>query len=208
VNFFSLFFTSWLLAAVSLLGSGEAFAASDAESNVWKTIVASSLSLIYVTNPLEADRMVVETGGGESVYIVRGAAQWDWKENILELFGFGLDTYVQFDYMRWQSTKDSSQKGANNSVGFAPVFRFTRKEKSVTYYLDTSIGMALLSSTKINASRFGSKFQFSGLLGIGALLGDRRQWGVGYKFNHMSNNSIELPNDGINFHLVSISYKY
>ncbi len=178
------------------------------ESNAWKVAIASSLSLIYITNGLKADRMIFEAGGGEGVNIVRAGAQWDWEEDILEFLGFSLDAYLQFDYAKWQSTSDSSQVGANNSIGFTPVFRFKRRTDWATVYLDTSIGVALVSSTQINDSGFGSNFQFTDSLSVGAFFGARRQWGVGYKYNHMSNNSIKLPNNGINFHLVSVSYEY
>lgn len=191
-----------------LVSSSQVAAATKFESTTWKAVVASSISLIYITNPLNADRMFFESGGGESVVVVRGGAQWDWRENILTFLGFDLSTILQVDFSSWQSTKDSTQEGANNSLGFNPIFRFERQIDKGVFYLDTSVGLALISSTQINSSDFGSNFQFSGLLGIGALLGNRLEWSVGYKFNHFSNNSISLPNNGINFHMISISYKY
>ena len=198
-----------LIVLVLLFVSGLSQAgATKYESNAWKVAIASSLSLLYITNGLHADRMILESGGGESVYILRAGAQWDWEEDILEFLGFKLDAYLQFDYAKWQSTRDSTQEGANNSIGFTPVFRFTRHTDLATIYIDTSIGMALVATTHINDSGFGSNFQFTDSLSIGALFGARRQWGVGYKYNHMSNNSIKLPNNGINFHLVSLSYEY
>ena len=197
----------FVLAVLFVSGQSQA-GATKYESNSWKVAIASSLSLIYITNGLKADRMIFETGGGEGVNIVRAGAQWDWEEDILEFLGFSLDAYLQFDYAKWQSTKDSSQVGANNSIGFTPVFRFIRRTDWATIYLDTSIGVALVSSTQINDNGFGSNFQFTDSLSVGAFFGNRRQWGVGYKYNHMSNNSIKLPNNGINFHLLSISYEY
>ena len=198
-----------LFVLVLLFVSGQSQAgATSYESNAWKVAIASSLSLLYITNPLHADRMFVDSGGGENVYILRAGAQWDWEENILEFLGFKLGAYLQADYAKWQSTEDASQEGANNSIGFTPVFRFTRRAGPATIYLDTSIGFALVATTHINNNGFGSNFQFTDSLAVGALFGARRQWGVGYKFNHMSNNSIKLPNNGINFHLLSISYEY
>jgi len=198
-----------LILLVLLFVSTHSYAgATQAESNAWKVAIASSLSLIYITNGLHADRMILESGGGESVYILRAGAQWDWEEDILEFLGFNLGAYLQFDYAKWQSTKDSSQEGANNSIGFTPVFRFTRHTDWATIYLETSIGMALVATTHINNNQFGSNFQFTDSLSIGGMFGARRQWGVGYKYYHMSNNSIKLPNNGINFHLLSLSYEY
>lgn len=188
--------------------SGQSVAASRAESNAWKVAIGSSLSLIYITNALKSDRMILESGGGEGVNVIRAAAQWDYEKDILNFLGFSLGTYLQFDCAKWQSTRNSSQDGGNNSIGFTPVFRFLRHANLATIYIDTSIGVAFISHSQINDLNFGSNFQFSDSLGVGAMFGERRQWGVGYKFNHMSNNGIKTPNNGINFHLVSLSYQY
>lgn len=198
------------LLVLSLLfaGAGQAQAGQPIESLTWKIAVATTASLIYATNPVGADRMTFEGGGGEHVGVLRIGAQWDWNDDLMDLWGFTLSTYWQFDYSKWQSTKDSSQRGANNTLGLSPVFRFTRKTGSVRPYLDTSVGVYLFSSTRVNGSQFGDAFQFSDMLGLGLLMGKRHQWGVGYKFQHYSNGSTALPNNGINFHFLNISYEY
>ena len=202
-------FKCWLLAlSLMLVGLGQAQAGQPAESLAWKTAVAITATLIYATNPVGADRMTVEGGGGEDVGVLRIGAQWDWNDDLLELWGYSLSTYWQFDYSKWQSTKDSSQRGANNTLGLSPVFRFTRKTGSVRPYLDTSVGVYLFSSTQVNGSNFGDAFQFSDMLGLGLLVGKRQQWGLGYKFQHYSNGSTALPNNGINFHFLTVSYEY
>jgi lipid A 3-O-deacylase len=188
--------------------SGQSVAATKAEAAAWKVAVGSTLALVYITNALKSDRMIFESGGGESVSFNRIGAQWDYKNDILKFLDFSLDSYFQLDYAKWQSTKDSSQNGAINSIGFTPVFRFIRRANKATVYFDTSIGAALISNNHINDLKFGSNFQFSDSLSIGAMFGERRQWGIGYKYNHMSNNGIKVPNNGINFHLISISYQY
>ena len=191
-----------------MIFAGQSAAASKAEGDAWKVALGSSLALVYITNALKSDRMIFESGGGESVNFLRAGAQWDYEKDILKFLGFTLDTYFQFDFAKWQSTRDSSQNGAINSIGFTPVFRFIRYTNWATVYFDTSIGFALISNSHINDTQFGSNFQFSDSLGVGAMFGERRQWGIGYKFNHMSNDGIKVPNNGINFHLISLSYQY
>ena len=188
--------------------AGQTRADPVAETLAWRAAVASTISLFYVTNPIKADRMVFSGGGGENVNVARLGAQWDWHQDLLDLFGYRLGSYVQFDLSRWQSTKDSTQVGANNTVGLTPVFRFTRRFGSVTSYVDTGVGVYLFSSNRINDTQFGGNFQFGDMLGAGVFFGPRRQWGLGYKFQHHSNNGIKLPNQGINFHFLTLTYQY
>ena len=168
----------------------------------------STIAVVFATNPMEADRMVFEAGRADHVYVLRGGAQWDWKHDLLTLGGFRLDSYLQFDYSKWQSTLDSSQKGNNNAIGLTPFFRFSRVIGSVPVYIETGIGAYLISSTTINDRRFSTNFQFGDSLGMGVFLGERRQWTLGYKFQHHSNNGIKLPNNGLNIHFFAISYAY
>lgn len=188
--------------------SGQSKAATKAEAVAWKVAVGSTLSLVYITNALKTDRMIIESGGGESVNFNRIGAQWDYRKDILKFLGFTLNSYMQFDVAKWQSTRDSTQKGAVNSMGFTPVFRFIRYANWASIYFDTSIGAAVISNSHVNDLELGTNFQFSDSMGVGLMFGERRQWGVGYKYNHMSNNGIKVPNNGINFHLITLSYQY
>lgn len=187
---------------------GPAQAGQQANSWAWRSAAASSIILFYATNIMGADRMTLELGHGENVNVERIGAQWDWKNNLLNVLGFNLETYWQLDYSIWQSTLGSSQYDANNTLGLTPVFRFTRKLEKVKIYLDTSIGIYLYSSTQINDSNFGVNFQFSDALALGIFLGEQDQWSVAYKIQHLSNNEIQQPNNGINFNFLVIAYEY
>lgn len=193
---------------VCLLVSGQVWAGKSSEPAGLSLAVGPTLLLVYLTNAFGADRMAIEAGNGDDVNVVRMSAQWDWNSDLLEVGGFTLDSYWQLDYSGWQSTLISTQEGVNNTLGFTPVFRFLKPMESMTFYLDTGIGFYLFSTTQINDSRFGSNFQFGNMVGAGLLFGERRQWGLGYKFQHHSNNSMALPNDGINFHFLTLSYQY
>lgn len=183
--------------------------AQTAEDITWRVAVVSATTLFMLTNPLHADRMTLEGGTAEDVDVARIGFQWDMEDNVMQVLGFDLDIYIQADYSKWQSRNTSSQEGANNTLGVTPVFRFTREMDSFTPYIDTAIGFYLFSQSKINDdTNLGSNFQFGDMLSFGALFGERRQWGLSYKFQHFSNNSLKIPNNGINLHFLTLTYEY
>lgn len=178
------------------------------EALLWQSIVAATLTLFVVTNPLEMDRVILEMGEGNDVALVRLGMQHEWKNNLLQFWGNTLHLYWQADYAKWQSNLDSKQTGANNSFGVVPMFRFTRPIGSAMAYLDMGVGAYAVSTSKINDRNLGTNFQFGDQLTFGGMWGVRQQWGVGYRYWHLSNNSLQLPNNGINFHLLSLTYRY
>lgn len=152
--------------------------------------------------------MLMEVGGGEHVYVIRAGATWDWNDDLMQLFGWNLSTYWQLDFSKWQSTRDASQDGANVTVGLIPIFRFTGNKGYFQPYLDVGVGVYLFTVSQLEDHEFGSNFQFSDLFSVGAHFGKRHQWSVGYKFQHYSNGSVRVPNHGINFNFVTLSYDY
>jgi len=190
------------------LTTQQAQASDPIESTVWKAAVTTTAVLIATTNPLKARSMSMEIGSGDRVYVVRGGAQWDWNDDLMEVFGWTLSSYWQFDISRWQSTVDLSQEGVNMTVGFTPMFRFTGKKGYVQPFLDVGVGVYLFTVSSFQEYEFGSNFQFSDVVSVGANVGKRNQWGFAYKFQHYSNGSVRVPNEGINFHFLTMTYKY
>lgn len=188
--------------------AGQAQANQPVESALWKASAAVTAALIAVTNPIKADRISAEAGGGEHVYVLRVGAEWDWNDDLLELYGWKLSNYWKLDFSKWQSTRDASQAGANVTVDLTPVFRFTGEIGGIESYADVGVGVALFSVSRLEDHEFGSNFQFSSQFALGTRFGERNQWAVGYKFQHYSNGSVREGNHGINFNFLTLSYKY
>ena len=55
---------------------------------------------------------------------------------------------------------------------------------------------------------FGSSFQFGDHIGGGIRFGDKGQYDVGYKYQHLSNAGIKQPNQGINYHILRLQYRF
>ncbi|NOX76214.1 MAG: acyloxyacyl hydrolase [Gammaproteobacteria bacterium] len=197
-----------LLVGGLLLTGGVVQAAQPIESFVWKAAVATTAVLIATTNPLEADGMLAEVGGGDHINVVRIGARWDWKEDLLDVFGWKVDTYWQLEFSKWQSTRDASQDGSSVTAGLIPVFRFVGKQNRFRPYIDVGVGVNVFSVSRLEDHQFGSNFQFSDVFGFGVHFGNRNQWELGYKFQHYSNGSVRVPNKGINFSFLTLSYMY
>ena len=68
------------------------------------------------------------------------------------------------------------------------------------WYAEAGIGAHLLSETQINDHRrFSTAFQFGDHVGVGLRFGQRGEYDLGYRFQHLSNADIKKANDGINF---------
>ncbi len=175
---------------------------------MWKSSAAATAALIATTNPLKTDRMSLEIGGGDHFYVTRAGAEWNWNDDLMQVFGWNLSSYWQLDFSKWQSTVDASQDGANVTVGLTPMFRFTGSKGYYQTYVDVGVGVYLFTHSQLKDHEFGSNFQFTDLFGVGTHFGNRNQWGLGYKFQHYSNGSVRVPNKGINFNFITLSYKY
>jgi hypothetical protein len=45
---------------------------------MWKTSATMTAALLIITNPIKADRVSMEIGGGEHVYVTGVGAEWNW----------------------------------------------------------------------------------------------------------------------------------
>lgn len=54
----------------------------------------------------------------------------------------------------------------------------------------------------------GIAFQFGDHLGVGMIFGDRGQFDLGYRFQHVSNADIKKPNSGINIQQIRFAYLF
>ena len=90
-----------------------------------------------------------------------------------------------------------------------PVFRLQRHPFGATRiqpYLEAGVGFHLLSEREIENIILSTSFQFGIDVGWGLLWGHDRRVELGYRFQHLSNAGIRLPNPGINFHLLYLGY--
>lgn len=156
-----------------------------------------------------ADGVAVEFGhGNDSTNLGRISLIHPWDRQWFTDGNWYLTGYWDASAGRWHS----SATGGKNiwDIGLAPVFRLQSKANSGWRpYLEGAIGIHFLSDTHVNADRdMGSAFQFGDHLGVGLMFGNKGQFDLGYRFQHLSNADIKSPNDGINFQQIRFAYLF
>ena len=78
---------------------------------------------------------------------------------------------------------------------------------SFSPYVEAAIGLHLIEPVRMDDTRaFTTAFQFGDHVGFGARFGERGQYDLGVRFQHLSNGGLKEPNNGINFAQVRFQY--
>lgn len=157
------------------------------------------------------DAFDIEWGAGEeSAQRLGVAARWNWERRWFTDGAWYLGGYWEAALGHWRGDESDAGNSTITTVGVTPVFRLQPHAavNGMRPFLELGVGPHFLSDQSIGDKEFGTSLNFGSHLGIGALFGDRGQYELSYRFQHLSNAGIERPNPGINFHLVRFSYRY
>lgn len=139
------------------------------------------------------------------VKLSRIGLQWDWGVNWLNSDSLSLGGYWDLQAGYWNS--DTSNIG---DFSITPVFRFQYNKLSYFFpYIELAVGAHILTEKSITQGRtFSTNFQFGDHFGTGIRFGNKRQYDLSYRLQHLSNASIKSPNPGINFHQLRFAYQF
>jgi hypothetical protein len=167
-------------------------------------------ALLFSTGAFAVDGMSVEYGNGDATDMARVGANWKWDKQWFTGGNWLATGFWEASVGRWNGHSAVGNNQTITDFGITPVFRFQQKNQSgFSPYAEAAIGFHLITPTFINADRkFGSAFQFGDHVGFGARFGDRQQFDLGYRFQHLSNGSIKQPNQGINFNQIRFGYQF
>jgi len=94
-------------------------------------------------------------------------------------------------------------------LGFTPIVRLEKHGAGIVPFLELGLGARVLSSTYTSDEhRSGTAFQFSEIVGVGAMFGAKQQYEAGFRFQHISNAGIKEPNPGTNFYTGYVRYHF
>jgi opacity protein-like surface antigen len=165
-------------------------------------------ALWQLTLPAAAvDGIAVEAGNGDSTDMGRLALQWDWNKRWFEGGDWHLGGYWDLGLGYWHRDALPGQNDSITEIGFTPVFRLQRNDRTGPY-AEAAIGFHLLSKTTIGDKRLSTAFQFGDHLGVGYRFGVKGAFDLGYRYQHLSNGGIKEPNNGINFNQVRLQYHF
>ena len=166
-------------------------------------------ALLFSGNLYALDTVFVEYGNGDAADMARVGAGWDWNKQWFADGNWLVTGSWEASVGTWRGNSVVGNQTITD-IGVTPVFRLQQKHPSgIAPYLEGAIGFHLISPTFIYANRqFGSSFQFGDHLGVGMRFGERRQFDLAYRYQHLSNGGIKQPNQGINFSQIRFAYHF
>lgn len=182
------------------------------------TIANTSVAILLLSASTMAsalDGLGIEYGRSSSsnadVSMYRVSAQWDWKKRLIDMGSWHLGGYWETTFGYWDNDSANRTHDGIFEVGITPVFRLQPNNTAgFSAYAELAVGFHLLSRTSVSPERqFGSAFQFGDVIfGLGMRFGDKGQYDIGYRYQHLSNAGIKGPNQGINFHQLRLLYRF
>lgn len=176
---------------------------------LWNLYILGCICLLsYSTASLARTGISYATGHGtKQVQVKRLNLQFAWNRRLVTANNRAFDGYWELGFMRVDSKKNFSFHTNNKlrSVSGSAVLRLS-KRFIYPIYLDLGIGLAQMSKQSIVTRELGSKLLFEDRLGVGFLLGNRRQLEIGYRVLHFSNAYLAKKNQSLNLHLLIIGY--
>lgn len=158
------------------------------------------------------DSLALELGrveGSQDVNRYGAVATWDWGVKWWQIGDWSLGGYWEAGVDYWDGKK--GRTGNDSLVDFhvTPVFRYQYTGASaVTPFAEIGVGAHGFTDDKIGNKDFDIPFAFGSHFGAGFRFGEKKQYEVLYRFQHLSNAGLGDKNPGINFHLIHLGYHF
>lgn len=181
------------------------------------TIIGAIASLGYacylgkapcaLTPGVDTDKLTtsIDVGSDNTVQQVRLALGADWSDTLYQGKQFKIDGRWEINANMWQSTESDPQNKNGWIVGLTPVFQYSWMQSRFSPYFELGGGPQYLSDIVIENEYKSTQFQFGSILGFGIAT---KQFEMGYRYLHISNANIEIPNPGTDFHNFHLGYKF
>jgi hypothetical protein len=116
--------------------------------------------------------------------------------------------YGQVDVSHMHSSRTGSLPDSMNEVGVSAILRWRPDSRWHGFWIYTEVGLGLhlLSHVSLGASMLSTRYQFGPLIGIGLARHRHRGLEIGTRLQHLSNANTRLPNDGLNFIELYLTY--
>lgn len=146
-----------------------------------------------------------DAGADDSVQQLRLALGADWTETLYQGKQFKIDGRWEINTNFWESTKSNPRNKNGWILGLTPVFQYSWIQSHFSPYLELGAGPQYLSDIVIENEYKSTQFQFGSIFGLGI---STKKLELGYRYLHISNANIEIPNPGTDFHNFHLGYKF
>ena len=172
-------------------------------------LFAISLLASPVVFAQNTDQAFVFDLGRSASNVSRGHAEFDvYRTGIQRAFkrtfwqgdSANLSGYWEGSLNYWSAPGDDVY-----ALAVSPVFVLSFGEGEYRPFIEAGVGLALLSDDVVGGRQMGSSWQFEDRIGFG-IRSDTL--GFHYRYMHYSNGDIEDPNQGIDAHVIGMTYRF
>ena len=132
--------------------------------------------------------------------VYRMGVQKEFKRTFWQGDSAQLSGYWEGSFNYW-----NADGGNEYALALSPVFVLSFGEGEYRPFVEAGVGLAIMSDDVIGGRRMGSSWQFEDRIGFG-VKSDRV--GFHYRYMHYSNGDIEKPNQGIDAHVIGMTYHF
>ena len=176
-------------------------------------LLTSMITLCLGATPAHAiDGVALELGTADSDEDVDRfgvAFKWDWGAKWFANGDWYLGGYWELGAAYWDGEDGRTGNDSLGDFHVTPVFRFQRGEgASIAPFLEFGVGAHVHTDDSIGDKDFDIPFAFGSHVGGGLRFGQRQQFELLYRFQHLSNAGLGDDNPGINFHVLHLGYRF
>lgn len=156
---------------------------------------------------INTDELTFSTdiGSDNKLKHLRVAIGADWDEKVYEAKNWQIAGRWDASFHAWNSDEKNVVNDSGYIIGLTPVFQYQLKNFAYTPFVEMGGGPHLLSDIRIENENKSTQFQFGSIFGLGV---KRDAFEVSYRYLHISNAGIEMPNPGTDIHNLHIGYHF
>lgn len=156
---------------------------------------------------IDTDKLTAsfDQGSDNTIQHVRVALGADWKEKFYESPNFEIAGRWEFNANHWHSTRANPDNEQGYILGITPLFQYSYKLSKFDLYMETGAGLLWLDDPTIENEFKSTQFQFGDVFGLGM---KNKDFEIGYRYLHISNAGIEVPNPGTDLHNIHLGYRF
>ncbi|MDG6777345.1 acyloxyacyl hydrolase [Thiomicrorhabdus sp. zzn3] len=156
---------------------------------------------------IDTDKTIAsfDMGSDDTIDHLRLALGADWKESFYQSGPFEINGRWEVNANHWHSTRANPENKQGYIIGVHPLFQYNYAFSNFKLYAETGAGLYLLDDPTIENEFKSTQFQFGDVFGLGVKV---KQFELGYRYLHISNAGIEMPNPGTDFHNLHLGYRF
>ncbi|GAA4014211.1 acyloxyacyl hydrolase [Actimicrobium antarcticum] len=175
----------------------------------FKALVIGCLLCVASSASMAVDSMSAEVGTGNKSQIYRLGMQWNMDQQWMRSDKSEIWGYWDLTAAVWRANQFENRVGATQTfldIGFTPTLRWQGLNHQGVY-AEAGLGPHINSDVYDNfGRRLSTNLQFGTHLGLGYTLASGLD--LSLRVTHFSNGGIKQPNNGVNFAVARIGYKF